>query len=311
MSSDHSVDHDRDPDREPLRSLLFVPGSRTGWLPKAEAAGADAAILDLEDAVPQGAKEAAREAVAEAIEQAARTARTPGPMRLLVRINPLDHAAGWAGAEDLRAVARPGLYGVVLPKVRCADDVRLADRLLAWCERETGLPEGRIALVPLLETARGLREAYDIGRAAGRVAHLGALTAPGGDVERAVGYRWSPGGEETHPLRARVLLDARAAGSPHPVAGLWADVTDLAGLRRFAEQNRALGYEGMTVIHPSHVAVVNEVFSPDAEELARCERLVAAVTAAQARGEGAVLFEGRMVDEAMAETARRTLARRR
>ncbi|MFD8870221.1 HpcH/HpaI aldolase/citrate lyase family protein [Streptomyces sp. NPDC059590] len=300
MSSDRDGSDDR---RAPLRSLLFVPGSRTGWLAKAEAAGADAAILDLEDAVPQGAKEAAREAVAEAVEQAA------GPMRLLVRINPLDRAAGWAGADDLRAVARAGLYGVVLPKVDRADDVRVADRLLTWCEREAGLPEGRIALVPLLETARGLREAYDIGRAAGRVAHLGALTAPGGDVERAVGYRWSPGGEETHALRARVLLDARAAGSPHPVAGLWADVADLAGLRRFAEQNRALGYEGMAVIHPSHVAVVNEVFSPDAEELARCERLVAAVAAAQARGEGAVLFEGRMVDEAMAETARRTLAR--
>ncbi|MEU7242179.1 HpcH/HpaI aldolase/citrate lyase family protein [Streptomyces sparsogenes] len=314
MSSDHGDrdrgpgrDGDRDLGREPLRSLLFVPGGKTGWLAKAEAAGADAAILDLEDAVPASAKEAARKAVAEAVERAA---RTPGPMQLLVRINPLDRAAGWAGAEDLRAVAGPGLYGVVLPKVDHADDVRVADRLLAWCEREAGLPEGRIALVPLLETARGLREAYDIGRAAGRVAHLGALTAPGGDVERAVGYRWSPGGEETHHLRARVLLDARAAGSPHPVAGLWADVADLAGLRTFAERNRALGYEGMAVIHPSHVPVVNGVFSPDAGELARCERLVAAVEAAQARGEGAVLFEGRMVDEAMAATARRALARR-
>ncbi|MER8156491.1 aldolase/citrate lyase family protein [Streptomyces sp. NPDC094472] len=299
--------------RVPLRSLLFVPGSRTDWLPKAEAAGADAAILDLEDAVPEDGKAAAREAVAGAVEGAVsgaidRGTGTPAPMRLLVRINALDRATGWQGADDLRAVARPGLYGIVLPKVSGPEDVTTADRLLAWCEREHGLPEGHFALLPLLETARGLREAYAIGRAAARIAHLGAVTAPGGDVERAIGYRWSPEGEETRELRARALLDARAADRPHPVAGLWADVADLAGLRRFAEQNRALGYEGMAVIHPSHVPVVNEVFAPDAEELARCGRLIAAVERAQAEGAGAVLFEGRMVDEAMAATARHLLA---
>ncbi|MEU5926292.1 CoA ester lyase [Streptomyces antimycoticus] len=294
--------------RVPLRSLLFVPGSRTDWLPKAESAGADAAILDLEDAVPEDGKAAAREAVAQAVTADQMTDGTPGPMRLLVRINALDGATGWQGADDLRAVARPGLYGIVLPKVSGPEDVTTADRLLAWCEREHGLPEGHFALLPLLETARGLREAYAIGRAAARIAHLGAVTAPGGDVERAIGYRWSPEGEETRELRARALLDARAADRPHPVAGLWADVADLAGLRRFAEQNRALGYEGMAVIHPSHVPVVNEVFAPDAEELARCGRLIATVERAQAEGAGAVLFEGRMVDEAMAATARRTLA---
>ncbi|ASQ98682.1 CoA ester lyase [Streptomyces sp. 11-1-2] len=317
--------------RVPLRSLLFVPGSRTDWLPKAEAAGADAAILDLEDAVPEDGKAAAREAVAGAVDRSVAgaadgavsgaedgavsgaedrgAAGTPAPMRLLVRINALDRATGWQGADDLRAVARPGLYGIVLPKVSGPEDVTTADRLLAWCEREHGLPEGHFALLPLLETARGLREAYAIGRAATRIAHLGAVTAPGGDVERAIGYRWSPEGEETRELRARALLDARAADRPHPVAGLWADVADLAGLRRFAEQNRALGYEGMALIHPSHVPVVNEVFAPDAEELARCGRLIAAVERAQAEGAGAVLFEGRMVDEAMAATARHTLSR--
>ncbi|MHC5909107.1 HpcH/HpaI aldolase/citrate lyase family protein, partial [Streptomyces sp. S6] len=155
--------------RVPLRSLLFVPGNRTAWLPKAEAAGADAVILDLEDAVPPEGKRAALAEVREAL------THTSGP-RLLVRVNSLDAASGWSGADELRALARPGLYGVVVPKVTGADDIRLADRLLAWSEREQGLPEGHFALVPLLETARALREAYDIGRAAARVAHLGALT---------------------------------------------------------------------------------------------------------------------------------------
>lgn len=294
-------------DRPPLRSLLFVPGTRTDWLPKARAAGADAAILDLEDAVPASGKLAARTQVADAIVRSAdASADQAGRMALFVRVNPLD---GWAGAEELRAVARPGLAGIVLPKVCSAEDVKLADRLLDWCEQEQGLPSGRIALVPLLETARGLREAYDIARAAPRVAHLGALTAAGGDVERAVGYRWSPEGTETVDLRSRVLLDARAAGVPHPVSGLWTRITDLPGLRAFAEQNRSLGYEGMMAIHPSHVPVINEVFSPGPAELARSARLIAAVEAAQGDGTGAVTFEGEMVDEAMARTARLALER--
>lgn len=296
-------------DRPPLRSLLFVPGTRTDWLPKARAAGADAAILDLEDAVPAADKLAARAQVADAIARAAaEPAEQAGRMALFVRVNPLD---GWAGAEELRAVVRPGLTGVVLPKVRSAQEVKLADRLLGWCEQEQGLPAGRVALTPLLETARGLREAYDIARAVPRIAYLGALTAPGGDVERAVGYRWSPEGTETTALRSRVLLDARAAEVPCPVSGLWTRVTDLPGLRAFAEHNRSLGYEGMMAIHPSHVPVINEVFSPSPGELDRCAALIAAVEAAQEEGRGAVTFQGEMVDEAMAATARLVLGRHR
>ncbi|MEU4232398.1 CoA ester lyase [Nonomuraea sp. NPDC026600] len=285
-------------ERLPLRSLLFVPGTRTEWLAKAEAAGADAVILDLEDAVPPAGKATARARVADAI------AHATGDMALFVRINPLD---GWTAAEDLRAITHPRLAGVVLPKVGDQADVLLADRLLTWCERERGLPEGHIALVPLLESAAALRGAYDIARAAARVAYLGAVTGRGGDVERAIGYRWSRQGTETLALRSRVLLDVRAAGVPCPIAGLWTNLADLEGLRAFAEQNRSLGYEGMMAIHPSHIPVINEVFSPTPEELARYARMIAAVEEAQAHGAGAITFEGDMVDEAMAARARAVL----
>ncbi|MCG5220832.1 HpcH/HpaI aldolase/citrate lyase family protein [Streptosporangium sp. KLBMP 9127] len=284
-------------DRPPLRSLLFVPGNRTDWLSKAAAAGADAVILDLEDAVPSADKKAAREQVAAAVAESS-------DMAMFVRINPLD---GWAAAEELRAITHARLSGVVLPKVRDPSDVRLADRMLTWCEREHGLAEGHIALVPLLENAYALRAAYDIARAAPRVAYLGAVTGKGGDVERAIGYRWSPSGRETLALRSRVLLEVRAAGVPCPVAGLWTTIGDLDGLRAFAEQNRSLGYEGMVAIHPSHVPVINDVFSPGPDDLARYARLVAAVEEAQARGAGAITFEGEMVDEAMAARAHAAL----
>lgn len=301
MSSDHSLDPTA---RPPLRSLLFLPATKTEWLANAEAAGADAAILDLEDAVPDREKESARARVAEVLQQRATTSSaTPA---LFVRINPLE---GWTSAEEMRTVVRAGLTGLVLPKVRDAHDVRVADQLLGWCEREQGLPDGAVALVPLLETARSLRDAYEVAAAAPRVAYLGALTASGGDVERAIGYRWSAQGTETLALRSRVLLDARAAGAPNPVTGLWTHLNDLTGLRGFAEQSRSLGYEGMMAIHPSHVPVINEVFSPSREELARYARLIAAVENAQAIGKGAVPFEGEMVDEAMAATARHILHR--
>ncbi|NGN64679.1 CoA ester lyase [Streptomyces sp. A7024] len=283
-----------------LRSLLFVPGSRTDLLPKARACGADAVILDLEDAVPEDGKAAARDQVAAAVDDA------DGGPALFVRINPLDR---WAAAEELRALARPGLTGIVLPKVTGPDDIRLADRLLTWSEREHGLPYGHFALLPLLETATALHAARDCAAAAPRVAYAGAVTGAGGDVERAIGYRWSPEGTETYHLRARALLDVRAAGAPHPVAGLWTRVGDLDGLRTFAAQNRSLGYAGMMAIHPSHVPVINEVFTPAREELDRAARLIAAVEQARARGAGAVAFEGEMVDEAMAATARELLRR--
>ncbi|MET7518070.1 CoA ester lyase [Streptomyces sp. NPDC005480] len=287
--------------RPALRSLLFVPGTRTDWIPKAAAAGADAVILDLEDAVPTGDRERARADTVRAL----RDADPDGPA-LFVRITALD---SWTAADELRALCGPGLAGVMLPKVTGPRDIEHADRLLTWCEEEQGLREGQIALVPLLETAYALRSAYECAAASARVAYTGAVTGAGGDVERAVGYRWSPEGTETHALRARVLLDVRAAGSLHPVAGLWTRLGDLDGLRGFAESNRDLGYTGMLAVHPSHVPVLNAVFSPSPEDLDRAVRLLATLEKAQAEGRGAVAFEGEMVDEAMAETARALLRR--
>lgn len=289
------------PARPPLRSLLFVPGNKaTAWLPKARAAGADAVVLDLEDAVPGGDRASAVRQVTEVLARQAAGTSPAGPA-LFVRVPPLD---SWDAANELRALCGPGLSGIMLPKVAGPDDIRFTDRLLTWSEREHGLPRDHFTLVPLLETAQALREAHACATAAARVAYLGAVTGAGGDVERAVGYRWSPEGHETYALRARVLLDVRAAATPHPVAGLWTRIGDLDGLRAFAEQNRSLGYTGMLAIHPCHVPVINDVFAPSPGELARAARLIATLEEAQARGVGAVTFDGEMVDEAMAATAR-------
>lgn len=284
---------------KPLRSILFVPGNRDEWMRKAPRYGADALILDLEDSVPPEHKEQARRQVRAALEELGPTGQT-----LFVRVNPL--VTGMTG-DDLEAVTGPHLYGVVLPKVASPADVVEVDVLLKFFERRTGVEPGRTFVEPHLETAEGLRQAYDIARASARVGYMGAGGGKDGDVARALGYRWTPEQTETLFLRCKVLLDARAAGVPYPISGGWFDVGDLDGLRAYGTHLRDLGYRGMHLIHPSHVPIVNEVFSPSPEEIARWQGLVDAVERGRSEGGAAVTYRGAMVDIAHEENARAML----
>ena len=138
--------------------------------------------------------------------------------------------------------------------------------------------------------------------------HLVQVTAKGADLERNLGFAWTPGGLETLYLRSRAVVAARAAGKPFIIGGMWQQVHDLDGLRKAAEFNRSLGYASEIVLHPSNVAVVNEVFAPGEAELARYRGMVEAFAAAEARGEGAILYDGEHIDIAHVETARSMLA---
>jgi citrate lyase subunit beta/citryl-CoA lyase len=196
----------------------------------------------------------------------------------------------------------------VLPKVSGTDDVVAADGLLRAVELRCGRTVGSTLVVPILETPSAIRNAYHIGLCSPRVSYMGGMSARGGDIERGVAFRWSPGGEETLTFRAQALIDARAAGVPHPVTGTWTDVDDLEGLRSFAVQSRNLGYEGMALIHPSHVAIANEVFSVGEEELERDRQLLDAMAQAERDGSAAIRFDGHMVDIAMVTRAKQRLA---
>jgi citrate lyase subunit beta/citryl-CoA lyase len=163
----------------------------------------------------------------------------------------------------------------------------------------------------LVETASAVRLAYDIATASARVAFFGAGVSRNGDIARAIGYRWTAEGTETLFLRSKVLVDARAAGVHNPITGIWGDVDDLDGLRSFAVRSRDLGYEGLMCIHPSHVDVIHDVFTPTDDELRAAVRLLDAVDAAAREGVGAFRLDGRLVDAAHAETARALLRRAR
>jgi citrate lyase subunit beta/citryl-CoA lyase len=285
---------------KPLRSVLFVPGNREAWMRKAPRYGADALILDLEDSVPDEYKAEARGSVRAMIEELSAAGQT-----LFVRVNRLETGLT---AFDLEAVTHPGLYGVVLPKVEAPQDVVEVDILLRFFERKAGMQVGSICIDPALETAAGIRQAYDIATASERVAHMGGSGGKDGDTARSIGFRWTQAGLETLFLKSKVLVDTRSAGVQYPLSGGWMDIHNLDGLRHLATQLRQLGYTGMHLIHPSHVPVVNDVFTPSQEEIAHWQGIIKAMQARRKEGSAAVTYDGNMVDVAHEETARAMLA---
>jgi citrate lyase subunit beta/citryl-CoA lyase len=283
----------------PYRSMLFVPGHKPAWVAKGIAAGPDALILDLEDAVPDDDKAAARRTVAQSV------AEFGDRIDIWVRPNSWD--TGLAGL-DLEEVVAPGLAGLLLPKINTATDVIRFDTLLAHFERRAGLTVGSVRLIVSFETATSMVECREIAGASPRVASLFGVASRDGDVAHALGYEWTPEGLETLYLRSRLLMAARAAELEHPLAGLWQEVANLSGLVSFAEQNRRLGYRGQVVIHPSHVGPVNQVFTPSSEQVAFYRGMVAAFDAAVQRGDAAVIYEGQHIDYAHVRTARGVIA---
>jgi citrate lyase subunit beta/citryl-CoA lyase len=267
---------------------------------KALGYGADALIFDLEDSVPAADKAMARPLVRETLAQPQVHRPT-----LTVRINALE--TGLAG-DDLEAIVCPGLSAIVAPKVETPQDIAILDTLLTQCERRAGMEVGQVEIFPTLETAKGIYYAYQIATSSPRVPTLSAAAGKGGDTARSLGYIWSKAGTETLYIRSKVLLEARAAGIVYPLIASWFDIADVDGLRADARLNRQLGYSGQLVIHPSHVPVVNEVFTPTAAEIAYYRGLLAAMEAAAQQGTAAVTYQGAMVDIAMVKTARQVLA---
>jgi citrate lyase subunit beta/citryl-CoA lyase len=285
---------------KPLRSMLYVPGNKEDWMRKAPRYGADALILDLEDSVPGDAKATARLLVRKMLEELGAAGHT-----LFVRVNALE--TGLTG-EDLEAVTCPCLYGIILPKVQGPEDVVEVDILLKFFERKAGMAMGSICIDPALETAQGIRRAYDIAMASDRVAHMGGSGGKGGDTARSIGFQWTPEGLETLFLKSKVLVDTRAAGVQYPLSGGWMDIRHLEGLRALATQLKQLGYTGMELIHPSHVPVVHAVFTPTKDDIAHWQGLIKAMEERRQQGSAAVTYAGDMVDVAHEETARTMLA---
>ena len=286
----------------PYRSILFVPAHKPDWARKALASGADCLVIDLEDSVPVGLKESARDTARDTLAEL--RAESPD-VGLFVRPNALDTRMSGA---DLEAVVGPDLTGLFTPKIRNATDVVRWETLIDWFEARNGA-SGLEMIVPV-EMVDAITNCFEIAGASPRVGAMIGPTSQHADIARAVGYRQSREGSETLYLRSRILLACRQYGL-HALTGLWEDLGDLDGLREFADYGLQLGFRGQILIHPSHVPVVHEVYTPSDEEVAYHEELVATVEKAVAEGHGAVRFRGTHVDLAHADKARDWLAHAR
>lgn len=283
---------------KPMRSVLFVPAHRAGWATKAAVKGADGVIIDLEDSVPTHLKDEGRQTGAAQITELA--ASHPG-VGIYVRLNAFE--TGLTG-DDIEAVLVPGLDGVLLPKSFGANDIVALDALITHFERKNGLPAGSVEVVIPLETAQAYNDCEAMLKASPRVQTLFAGTARDADVSRSLGFEFTPGGEETLFLRSRVILACRANGFNHPLVGVWQDLQDPEGARNFALANRRLGYRGMVLIHPSHIDMANEVFTPSEQDVLFYQGMIDAFEAAEKQGLAALVYEGMHIDYAHIKTAR-------
>ncbi len=279
---------------QPLRSFLFAPGNHARRVEKALSLDADAVILDLEDAVATAEKRATRDAVIAAL---------PRPRRALlyVRVNAVDTEFCYG---DLAAIVRPGLDGIILPKVESAAGLATADWLLAQLEREHGLMPRAIDLVPIIETARGLNQIDAILAAGTRVKRI-AFGA--GDFTLDVNMAWSRGEAELAYARAKIVTASRAAGIEAPFDTVWVDLADEEGLEASARTAFGFGFQGKMCIHPNQIAVVNRVFTPSEAEIAFAERVVAAFARAEAEGSAAIQLDGKFIDYPILYRAQRVL----
>ena len=277
-----------------MRSFLFAPGNHPRRVEKALSLDADAVILDLEDAVAIAEKPATREAVVAAY----REKRTG---LLYVRVNTADTEFCHG---DLTATVQAGLDGVILPKVESAATLQTIDWLLGNLERERGLTQGAIDLVPIIETARGVRDIDAILTAGTRVKHC-AFGA--GDFTLDVNMVWSRQESELAYARARVVTASRAAGIEAPLDTVWVYLQDEEGLEASTRMALALGFQGKMCIHPNQVGVVNRVFTPTNADIDFAERVVAAFARAEQEGSAAIQLDGKFIDYPIVYRAQRTL----
>ncbi len=284
------------PDLPTWRSLLFVPVTKENFVAKAHTRGADAIILDLEDSIAPAEKDAARRALPAAVKTVAQ-----GGADVVVRINrPMEMAT-----LDIAAAVLPGVSALMLPKVMGPEHVKLLSEVVAVREAASGLQTGSVRFIAIVETPEAIAALGAIAAADPRVVALGI-----GAEDLATELGGTPTGDALYVYAMLVVAAARAAGIlPLGSVGRFADFSDLEGYRESLKRSRGLGFACTACIHPAHVPIINEEYGVSTVEADRARRLIAAFEQAVAAGQGAVAFEGAMIDLPVVERARRLLAR--
>ena len=284
------------------RSLVFIPGNNQRFLEKSRTINSDIVCYDLEDSVPQEEKEIARETVRITIQEFNKINDINKERILAVRINsPTSDQI----AADLKKVITPGIDAIVIPKVD--DDKQIAEisKTIEKEEKEKNIQSGIIKIIPSIESALGVVNAYNIAKSDQRITalvfgifdFLHDMKIDNQDIETITCLMYA---------RAKVPVDARAAGIDS-MDFIWQDIHDHSGLRRDLELGKKLGYNGKCIIHPSQIEHVHKVFSPSNQDIEWAEKVVQALDSAKNSSAGAVKLEGKMIDAVHYKQARRIL----
>lgn len=275
------------------RSMLFIPGNTPSLLINGNRLGADRVIFDLEDAVSPDEKDAARILVRNTL----MTLDFTG-MQTVVRINSID--TDW-WQKDLQQIIPAGPDYIMLPKTGEAEDIQIADRLITELEKDR---EKKTALIALIETARGVENAFAI---AGSSQRLEAIFLGAEDLTADLRCKRTKEGQEILYARSRLVTAARAAGKD-VYDTPFTDVNDDEGMRKDALTAKALGFTGKASISPRHVDIINEVFSPSLQEINYAYEVMEAIRRGREMGRGAVSLRGKMIDAPVVARAAQTIA---
>lgn len=280
------------------RTMQYLPGNNPNMLLRGHLFGADGLILDLEDAVAMVEKDTARILVTKFLQQG-----EFGSCEVTVRINGVD-TEYWK--KDLAAVVpMKRLDGIRAPKVDSPETVRILDEELSILEDKNGIPVGKLKIFCLLETAKGIWNAYDIASCSPRIAAI----IPGGEDLRAdLKTSRSQDSTELEWARRMLVFAARAAGVD-PLDTVFSRVTDDEGLRKETEFIKQLGFAGKSIIHPNQISIIHNVFNPTEAEIANAMKIIKAAKEAAANGQGAVSVDGKMVDIPVVKRAEYVLVR--
>jgi citrate lyase subunit beta/citryl-CoA lyase len=285
-----------------IRSFLFTPANVARRVEKALTLDADAVILDLEDSVAASDKAASRKSVVEALQR---------PRRCLayVRVNAPSTPYCYG---DLVETLRKGLDGIVVPKIESAADLHAIDWLVANLERERGIAEGSLDLMPQIETAAGVQRVDRILQARSLRPYKGPWRVKrvcfgAADYGHDLGLSPTLDEPELADARARVVLSSKAAGMENPIDSPWFHFKETEAFARALERSRRGGFQGRCCVHPDQIAAVNAAYMPGAAEIAAAEKIVAAFGEAEKRGAAAIQVDGQMIDYPVAHRAQALL----
>ena len=277
------------------RTMIFMSAQKPGLIKDAYIYGVDSIMLDLEDAVAENQKDAARFSLYHALKTI-----DYGDTEVIVRINGLD-TPHWQ--EDIRVCVAGGADGVRIAKCESAQDVITVDKAVTEAEKEFGVEVGRTLLMAALESPKGILNAYEICAASPR---MFGVAISGGDFRKCMQTKPTADGIDMVVARGQMLIAARAAGV-QCFDTVFTNLDDMEGFKNEVLQNKAMGFDGKSLINPKQIRFVHEAFAPTEKEIDQAERIVAAYREQSAAGVGVFTLDGKMIDIAFIPGAERTL----